>query len=138
MASDLRPAFRAARLAILLSPLLPLGLLLLAAVFGARSWKGLLNWWGVPLLISGLAGLAVAAAILPAFQWALAVYSDRLSDVPTSMATIGVEVIRALASGIALRIGVESLLLALIGLAMLVLAGRIAKRPAPAEQPLGE
>lgn len=124
VASDPRPAFRMARLAVMLSPLVPLGFLLLVVVFGVRSWRGMLNWWGAPLLVVGLVGLGMAGAILPAFQWMLAAYSSQLADVPPSMMTITAEVGRALAASVAVRVGVMSALLALLGPAMLIAAGR--------------
>ncbi len=128
VARDPRPAFRAARLAAALSPLVPLGFLLLVGVFGVRSWRGFLNWWGVPLLVVGLVGLGMAGAIVPIFQRLLVAYSGQLADMPPSMVTIAAEVGRALAAGIALRVGVASLVLVLAGLVMLIVAGRGAAR----------
>lgn len=57
-------------LVIHLSPLLPLVLLLLVAVFGVRSVKGWLRWWGIPILIVGLITLIIGIALRPLLDWA--------------------------------------------------------------------
>ena len=46
-----------------LSPLLSIVLLLLVTLFGVRSFKGWLRWWGIPFLVVGiLLGVGVLAA----------------------------------------------------------------------------
>jgi hypothetical protein len=56
-------------LVVRLSPLLPLVLLLLVAVFGVRSMKGWLRWWGIPILIVGLITLTIGIALRPLLDW---------------------------------------------------------------------
>lgn len=45
---DPRSTLRLIRLGLRLSPLIPVVLLLLVALFAVRSRKGLLRWWGIP------------------------------------------------------------------------------------------
>ncbi len=60
---------RKINLVIHLSPLLPLVLLLLVAVFGVRSVKGWLRWWGIPILIVSLITLTIGIALRPLLDW---------------------------------------------------------------------
>lgn len=60
-ADDPRASLQKARLAMRLSPILPLGLLLVMTLMAVNSLKSWLRWWGVPLLASG--GTAVLIAI---------------------------------------------------------------------------
>lgn len=48
------------RLVLLVSPLLPVIFLLAILVFAVRDLKGWLNWWGWPLLLTGMGSLLVA------------------------------------------------------------------------------
>jgi len=103
------------------SPLLPLALLLLIALFGARSLQGLLRWWGASLLIVGVVGVILALAALPTMDWAIAAYvMDRLpaSLSPAFFAAV-LEVLRNIARTVATWIGGEAGVIALIGLLML-------------------
>jgi hypothetical protein len=60
--NDPRQRLETARLLMRISPLLPLAFLLGILIFGVRSLKGWLNWWGIPLAITG--GLAFVMALL--------------------------------------------------------------------------
>ena len=56
--NDPRTKLRIARIAMLLSPILPLGFLLLMTIFAVNSFKSWLRWWGIPFFITGaIAGL---------------------------------------------------------------------------------
>lgn len=74
--NDPRDKLRTARLAMRLSPILPLGLLLLLTIVTVRSLKDWLNWWGIPLFITGgltaLLGLVGASVFGTVFQQMLA------------------------------------------------------------------
>ena len=70
LGSDPQAALQKVNTALNLSPLLPLTFLLLTALFGVRSIKGWLRWWGVPILITGFILLSVGIAAIPAFEWA--------------------------------------------------------------------
>lgn len=63
-----------------LSPLLPGVLLLLIALFGVRSLKELLTWWGYPSLNAGVSALGLGYFALPALNMAINLFvMDRLA-----------------------------------------------------------
>ncbi|MBI5952405.1 MAG: hypothetical protein HY865_12175 [Chloroflexi bacterium] len=70
--SDPRDKLQIARLAMRLSPILPLGFLLLMTVVTVRSLKNWLDWWGIPLFITGgltaFLGLVGASVFGTVFQ----------------------------------------------------------------------
>jgi hypothetical protein len=124
-APDPRQVFQLTRLGLRLSPLIPVVLLLLVALFAVRSRKGLLRWWGIPLLVVGLVGLVLAGAFLPVMTFAYVTYAaDRvppyLSD---GLVQAGLDVVWHVVRTLAAWIGGEALLIGLAGLAMLVAKG---------------
>jgi len=54
LGSDARTAFGRVRLFLRIGVLLPIAFFLLMTLFGVRSLRGLLRWWGIPLLVVGL------------------------------------------------------------------------------------
>jgi hypothetical protein len=60
--NDPRQRLETARLFMRISPLLPLSLLLGILIFGVRSLRGWMFWWGIPLAITG--GIAFVMALL--------------------------------------------------------------------------
>lgn len=59
------------RWAIRMSPLFAWGTLLVIAIFGVHSFKGLGGWWGVPLIISGLIAFGIAFLATPVANWVI-------------------------------------------------------------------
>jgi hypothetical protein len=57
-----------------LSPLLPLLFLLGIALFAVRSFKGWLQWWGIPILVSGVVALGLGFFTSPALRVAWNVF----------------------------------------------------------------
>lgn len=51
------------------SPVVPAALLLLVAVFAARSFRSCMFWWGIPCLTAGAVSAAVALSTVPAGDW---------------------------------------------------------------------
>ncbi len=94
--NDPRDKLQTARLAMRLSPILPLGLLLLLTVVAVRSLKDWLNWWGVPLVITGgltaFLGLVGASVFGSVFQQMLA------SRMPTFLPALLLDSANALAT----------------------------------------
>jgi len=104
-----------------LSPLIPLVLLLLVALFAVRSWRGLMRWWGIPLLLAGLIGAALAVAFLPAMKFGYVTFvagriPPYLSD---GFVQAGLDVAWQIAGTLAGWVGGEAALLGLVGLIML-------------------
>jgi len=54
-ANDPRQRLQSARMVMRLSPILPLGFLLLTTLFGVNTFKNWLRWWGTPFTITGAA-----------------------------------------------------------------------------------
>jgi len=67
-------AIRLIRQWLWLSLLLPLGLLLAVTVFGVRSRKDWLRWWGIPMFVAGLLTASLGIAAGPALDWAWVSY----------------------------------------------------------------
>lgn len=56
------------RLAMRLSPLIPLALLFAITLIAVRTFKSWLNWWGWPLLLTGLPGAIIGFGGAPLFR----------------------------------------------------------------------
>ena len=110
------------RMGIRFSPLLPLSLLILVTLFGIRSLKGWLRWWGIPLFVVGLILTAFGIAILPMLDWAwvkyiLPQFPSALSAGITGLARGLVDsVVRALTT----RITLVAAIIGLLGLAAII------------------
>jgi hypothetical protein len=115
------PFLRTIRLGARLSPLLPLTLLALVALFAVRSWSGLRRWWGIPLLLAGLIGAALAAAFLPAMKFGYVTFvAGRLPPyLSDGFVQAGLDVAWQIAGTLAGWVGGEAALIGLIGLTML-------------------
>jgi hypothetical protein len=66
--NDPRVKLRNARMAMRLSPILPLGFLLLMTIFAVHSLESWLNWWGIPLLITGFTAILMSLGGAPIFS----------------------------------------------------------------------
>lgn len=128
---DPRLEFKRILLGVRLSPLLPVALLLLITLFGVRSFKGLLRWWGIPLLLAGVLGVGLAFALPSMMNWAIA--NSGVAEVADFAARgmvqagldLGRHVVRAIVNSIAVQAGV----ITLAGLALLGISGRVAGGP---------
>jgi hypothetical protein len=129
-------ALRVARAILRFSPLLPLGLLFLITVFAVRSLKGWLGWWGIPLFISGLLGIALSIAVNPIFLWAFRSYiAPRFPPaLPVSLVDTSRNLMTDVLAGVATPIIFQSIALLLIGMIM-ILATRINIKAKPSSQP---
>lgn len=108
---------------ILLSPLLPLALLLVVTLFGVRSLRDWLGWWGIPLLIAGLIVLAVGIVILPSFEWAWMRYA--VPKVPamfagSSLVPLAQSLAHSIADDLSVWITIEAGIVAVIGLGAVI------------------
>lgn len=115
-------ALRALRAILRFSPLIPLGFLFfitLIAVRDARSW---LRWWGIPILLGGLLGFAIASVVGPLADWAFTNYAaPRLPPIlPESMREFARGLVSSVLAGLSKPIAIQSAILGVIGIAMLV------------------
>lgn len=124
---DPRPVFRQVLAGARLSPLLPVMLILLVTLFGMRSVKGLLRWWGIPFLIVGLAGIGLAVSALPGTNGAIAYWDIAArTDIATSgLLRAGLDVGRYIVRTFATWIAVEAGAIALLGLVLLGVSRRL-------------
>lgn len=84
--NDPRQRLETARLYMRISPLLPLSLLLGIMIFGVRSLKGWLTWWGIPLALTG--GLAFLIALLGGPVFGEIFQQVLLSQMPNYLPTL--------------------------------------------------
>lgn len=63
--NDPRQKLQSARVTLRLSPIVPLGLLLLMTLFAVNSLKSWLNWWGIPFIITGTLASLIALGGAP-------------------------------------------------------------------------
>lgn len=69
--NDPRQTLQTTRMVMKLSPILPLGFLLLLTIVAVRSLKDWLSWWGIPLFITGGLAALMGLAGAPIFGAAL-------------------------------------------------------------------
>jgi len=93
--------------------------------------KGWLVWWGIPLLASGLLGIALSAAAHPIFQWTFqTTLAPRFPPaLPVSLVDASRDLMTAVLVGVATPILFQSIALVLIGVGM-IFATRL-KKPIP-------
>jgi hypothetical protein len=119
LGNDPAKAIRLVRLTLRLSPLLPLGFLLLVTLFGVRSLKGWMRWWGIPFFFAGIIALGLGIAAMPTLNWAWNTYVVvRIPPfIPANLADIGYELVRYIWHNLTVQIVLRALILTLIGLA---------------------
>ena len=110
------------RLAMQLSPLLPMLFLLGVTLFGVRTLKGWLAWWGWSFLITGLIGAVLGLSGALPLRQALEDYvSDRmllsmLPELAGALRSVLDQVLREIIE----PAGWQALILAAVGLLMLI------------------
>ncbi len=125
-AQDYRPALRTSRTLMALSPLLALGSLLLVTIFGVRSLRGWMRWWGIPLLMAGVGGLIMAFSAAPLIDWSLhfilagGFIPGQMLSPDTNSLLLGLG--HSMSRTIATWIGGEAVIMAILGALMGVLS----------------
>ncbi len=123
---DPRPAFRRMRTIMRSSPLLVGGLVLLITLFGVRSFRSWLGWWGVPFLIAGLIGLALAMVAYPIGNSFLENYLTSgkvdLSAMSPGLVQASLDVLSAMGRTLAIRVGIQAGIIALLSAGMLIVS----------------
>lgn len=119
------------RMIMRLSPLLPLVFLLLITLLAVRSLPGWLKWWGIPLTITGGLTLFTALVAAPLTRMAVTMAADQNASIyALRLATTVMDVITAITWQVALPVMLESVILLLVGGAMLVGAIFVGKKKA--------
>ncbi|MGD8555677.1 MAG: hypothetical protein PVJ32_09585 [Anaerolineales bacterium] len=122
--------FQCGRLMLRLTPLLSVVLLLLIALFGVRSLRGWLRWWGVPLLITGILGIAMWLTSGLLANWALVNFIFIDSPMVTQdLMQITAGILRHILGSVFWYIGIESAMMVLLGCLMIGASVFVKSRP---------
>jgi len=137
---DPRPRLNGIRLVMKLTPILPLVLLLVIALFTVRSLRDWLLWWGWPLLITGGISLLTALFASPLLTWILRrlIQSQGAGFMPLILATTLAETAGAITRQILTPVTIEGFVLALLGRVMVVVAVFVQKKPGSPTLPPAE
>jgi hypothetical protein len=123
---DFRLVLRKFRTGIHLSLLLPVVLILLVTLFGVRSFKGWLLWWGIPLIIAGLllAIMAITATAAYSLGVASLMNSGRISTsgITPELFQVAEDIGASIIRSVVLRQIVQAGLVTFIGLVMLIIS----------------
>ena len=105
-----------------LSLLLPLSLLVLVTLFGVRSIKSGLRWWGIPLFIAGLIALGIGIAAQPILDWAWVNYA--IPQMPpifsSGLGELGHDLFSSVAGELGKQLMLEAGPILLLGLAAII------------------
>ncbi len=132
--NDPRLKLRTARMAMRLSPIFPLGFLLLMTIITVRSLKGWLSWWGIPFSITGVLASLMSFGGAPIFGAILQrILVNRMpAFLPSILLSYAGELASAMLQALFLPILWQGLGIAFIGFGMAV-AGYFAKEKSPAK-----
>ena len=122
--NDPRLKLNAVRSAIKLTPFLPVLLLFGIAIFGIRTVREWLTWWGWPLMITGVISVLIGLVGSPVIGWILQLLIQNQGTVfvPAILAASIGETASAVAHQVLIPVVFEGFLLALIGLGMVILS----------------
>jgi hypothetical protein len=125
-------SIRTIRTWIGLSPLLPSSLLLLMTLFGVRSARDLLRWWGIPLFGAGVLVLGIGLAAQPLLDWPWVNYAvPQFPPILSSgLAELGHDVFRSVVHELRKWIMLEAGLIALPGLGAILASSYVDPLPA--------
>jgi len=129
--SDPRPRLNNLRLILLFSPLLPVAFLIAITIFAVRDLKGLLNWWGWPLMLTGMGSLLVAWLGAPIVglivRGFIQIQGARI--IPAILLSTLEETASSVTSEILYPVTIGGLILAVLGFTMAVAALFVVRRP---------
>jgi hypothetical protein len=123
-ANDPRPKLQRARMLMRLSPIVPLIFLFIMTILAVNSLKSWLNWWGIPLIITGgvasLMSLSGAPAIGAILQKILV--TGMSAFLPTVMLDYAGNLASAMVQALLNPVLFQGLIIAVIGLVMVLVA----------------
>jgi hypothetical protein len=129
------------RMEIRFSPILPLGLLALVTLFGIRSLKDWLRWWGISLLISGLICTVFGLAILPLASWAWInfILPQFPSGASADLTSLARNLVGFVGQAVSSPIILQAIIISVLGLAMTIgsfFGGKNHAQPGPLASPV--
>jgi hypothetical protein len=112
--------FQTIRLIMRFSPLLPFAFLVLLTIFGVRSLKDWLLWWGVPFSIVGMVAIAIALMGNPIVNlvWSSFISERIPAALDPALVDIGFETLWLVLRTVLRAIAIQSGVLAIIGIGM--------------------
>ena len=118
------------RLILLLSPLLPVTFLIAATIFAVRDLKGWLNWWGWPLMLTGMGSLLLAWLGSPIVGLIVRgfIQIQGASFIPPILLSTLQETASSVTSEILFPVAIGGLILAVLGFTMAVAALFVVRR----------
>ena len=128
--SDPRLRLNNLRLILLFSPLLPVAFLIAITIFAVRDLKGLLNWWGWPLMLTGMGSLLVAWLGSPVVGLIVRgfIQIQGARFIPPILLSTLEETASSVTSEILYPVAIGGLILAVLGFTMAVMALFVARR----------
>jgi hypothetical protein len=129
--NDPRLKLKLVRSAIKLTPFIPVLLLFGITLFGVRTLRDWLLWWGWPFILTGVTGALVALIGSPLIGWILQLLIQNQGTIfiPPILATSIGETTSAVARQMLAPVAIEGFMLGLVGLGMVVMAMFLPKRP---------
>jgi hypothetical protein len=122
-ADDPRLRLNSIRSAIMLTPLVPLLLLIGIAVFAVRSLRDWLTWWGWPLAIAGVVSVLIGLAGAPLVGWILQLFIQNQATILIPPVFVGsiTETTSAVARQMLLPVLIQGAMLSVAGFGMAIL-----------------
>jgi hypothetical protein len=119
--TDPRTNIQTARTLMKLSPLFPIGVLLMLTLTAVNSLRSWLAWWGIPLLSIGFLSILISLIGAPLIGFILKLMLEQrgLSALPISFSIYAGDLASAMVSAILSPIFWEGLLLFLVGMGMI-------------------
>jgi hypothetical protein len=128
--TDPRARLKIVRLFMRLSPILPIGLLLLVTLLAVRSLRNWLDWWGIPFAITGFSAVVLASLGGPVVR--LALQQVLVRSMPTYMPVVLLDYASDMAATMAREFTKpviwQGLALGILGLAMILVSFFQARR----------
>jgi hypothetical protein len=116
-----RQLLQVGRWVVRLSPVLCVVLLLIVTLLVVRSWKGVLRWWGYPLLAAGVAVLLTAIVLWVGLDVLVSLGRENLpASVSIDLYDTAAGVLVFITHRYSLVTGAEGIILGLIGMGLVV------------------
>lgn len=116
---EFRARLTRVRAVMRITPVIPLFFLLAIVIFAVRSFQGWMNWWGIPLLVTGVLGAFLGLVGAPVIRFFMETFIlQGNSNMPAIFLDMMRNVVGSIASLILGPIAIEGIILALIGAGM--------------------
>ncbi len=131
--TDPRARLQNARTVMRLTPLIPLGLLFLLTLLAVNSFKTWLDWWGAPLLATGLIATLISLGGAPVIGGLLkrAITQRAPTYLPEVLTDYASDLASAMTQTIMRPVLLQGLALTLLGLIMILVSKYVVRRPVP-------